>query len=87
MALRSRCRSGAPRKMCGPACQGSEGKPWGQWCSLEHVPIPSEPWFSLLSNGEVTSSTSLRASHRRMRRAGKGGKYPHTSAETPRGLF
>lgn len=45
----------------GPSCQHSEGKPWGQGCDLRHVSTLSEPQFSLLSKGEM-ASTSLRAS-------------------------
>lgn len=45
----------------GPNCQHSEGKPWGQWCDLRHVSTLSKPQFSLLSKGEM-ASTSLRAS-------------------------
>lgn len=64
----------------------SEQKPWAQWCGLRHVPTLSEPPFSLLSNGEMASSTSLQASHPRMRRV--GGRYPYTSTEkNPGGYF
>lgn len=69
-----------------PDLEVSEGKPWAQWYGLRHVPTFTEPPFSLLSNGEIASSTripSLSPQDEKSRR-----KLPlHLHRKEPQGLF